>query len=108
MCLSVSCGSYLGFDVCEQQFGAVHLQQHALTPKTARPVQQLQLLHTVSHVFQLLPIQVTSEQVLQQRDVETQHFKHREGCRKRSHLSGLCHIWYLHSVLELIHDGVYR
>ncbi len=77
MCLSVSCGSYLGFDVCEQQFGALHLQQHVLTPQTARPVQQLQLLHTVSHVFQLLSIQVTSEQVLQQRDVDTQHFKHR-------------------------------
>lgn len=68
--------AHLGLNICQQQGGTPHLQQHDLTPHTPHAVQQLQTLHTVPHIFQLLPIEITSEQVLQERGI-----KHRINCR---------------------------
>lgn len=58
---------YLGLDVCEQHVGAAHLQQHVLTPHASHLVQQVQPLDAVGHASQLLPVQVTAEQVLRHR-----------------------------------------
>ncbi|TNN85618.1 hypothetical protein EYF80_004251 [Liparis tanakae] len=43
-----------------QDVGPSHLQLHALTPHTTRPVQQPQPLHTVCHASQPLPVQSTT------------------------------------------------
>ena len=64
---------YLGFDVFEQQLGALYLHQHALTPHTIQLLQTLQPLHTVCQVCQLLAVHFTGEQVLQQSSMKAQH-----------------------------------